>query len=84
MTTALFLGDFNIHWLIETERKPLYNLIVKDKGYKQVISTCTTDNKTVIDYIYTNISHLDVQAGVLETYFSGHKAVWALFHDTVN
>lgn len=25
-----------------------------------------------------------MQAGVLETYFTDHKAVWASFHDTVN
>ena len=84
LDNSIIFGDFNINWLIETERRPLYNLIVKDKGYKQLISTCTTDNKTAIDYIYINISHLDVQAGVLETYFSDHKAIWALFHDTVN
>ena len=79
----IIAGDFNINWLSETERTPLYNLLVRDKHYKQLISTHTTDNKTVIDHIYTNISHLDIQAGVLETYFTDHKAVWASFHDTV-
>ena len=82
--SCIIVGDFNINWLTETERRPLYNLLVRDKGYKQLISTCTTDNKTAIDHIYTNISHFDVQAGVLETYFTDHKAVWVSFHDTVN
>ena len=60
-------------------------LLVRDEGYKQLISTCTTDNKTAIDHVYTNISHLNVQAGALETYFTDRKAVfWASFHDTVN
>ena len=77
---SLILGDFNINWLVETERRPLYNLLVRDNGYKQLISSYTTDNKTLIDHIYTNILHLDIQLGVLETYFTDHKAVWASFH----
>ena len=78
----IIVGDFNINWLIETERRPLHNLLVRDKHYKQLISTYTTDSKTVIDHIYTNIGHLEIQAGVLETYFTDHKAVWASFHTT--
>ena len=77
---VIILGDFNINWLVETERTPLFNLLVRDKHYKQLISTYTTDNKTLIDHIYTNIkSHWDIQAGVLETYFSDHKALWVSF-----
>ena len=77
---VIILGDFNINWLVETERTPLFNLLVRDKHYKQLISTYTTDNKTLIDHIYTNIkSYWDIQAGVLETYFSDHKALWVSF-----
>ena len=76
----IILGDFNINWLVETERRSIYNLLVRDNGYKQLISSYTTDNKTLIDHIYTNILHLDIQSGVLETYFTDHKAVWASFH----
>ena len=50
---SIIVGNFNINWLIETVRRPLYNLLVRDKGYKQLISTLTTDNKIAIDYIYT-------------------------------
>ena len=77
----IILGDFNINWLVETERRPLYNMLVRDKHYKQLISTYTTDNKTLIDHIFTNITHLDIQAGVLKTCFTDHKAVWASFHN---
>ena len=45
------------------------------------ISTYTTDNKSLIDHIFTNITHFNIQAGVLETYFTDHKAVWATFHN---
>ena len=55
LDNSIIVGNFNINWLIETERRPLYNLLVRDKGYKQLISTHTTDDKTAIDYIYTFI-----------------------------
>ena len=80
----IITGDFNINWLIETDRRPLYNLLVRDKHYKQLISTDTTDNNTVIDLIYTNIYNIDIQANVLETYFTNHTAVWASFHSVNN
>ena len=49
----------------------------------QWISSYTTDHKIVLDHIYTNMSplHVDRQTGVLETYFTVHKAVWALFRN---
>ena len=31
----IILGDFNVNWLIDTERRPLYNLLVKDEHYRQ-------------------------------------------------
>ena len=82
----IILGDFDVNLLNDTEKRPLYNLLVRDKHYKQLISTYTPDNKTVIDHIYTNIhvANLNIQAGVLETYFTDHKAVWASFHATKN
>ena len=63
----IILGDLNINWLVETEKRPLFNLLVRNKHslrvhYKQLISTYTTDSKTLIDHIYTNIkSHSVVQ-----------------------
>ena len=41
LDNSIIVGDFNINWPIETERRPLYNLLVSDKGCKQLISTCT-------------------------------------------
>ena len=55
LDNSVIVGEFNINWLTETERRPLYNLLVRDKGYTQLISTRTTDDKTAIDYIYTFI-----------------------------
>ena len=47
----IIVGDFNINWLSETQRRPLHNLLVTGKHYKQWISSYTTDYKTVLDHI---------------------------------
>ena len=75
LDNSIIVGEFNRNWLIETERRPLFNLQLRDKGYKQLISTYTTDNKTAIDHIYTNISQLDFQAGVFEKCFTENRVV---------
>ena len=49
----IFIGDFNVDWLVETRRQSLYNVMVKDNFYRQLISTFTTDNQTIIDHIYS-------------------------------
>ena len=46
----------------------MYNLLARDKHYKQLISTYTTDKNTVIDHMYANISNIDVQARVLDIF----------------
>ena len=73
---VIFMGDFNVNWLDEVERS-LYNLMINENGLQQLISSCTTDNGTLIDHLYTYLIEEDVQAGTLETYFSDHKAIWA-------
>ena len=40
----------------------------------------TTENKTCIDHIYTNFPETDIKVDVLETYFSDHKAIYAILH----
>ena len=74
---VIFMGDFNVNWLDEVERRSLYNVMINENGLEQHISSCTTDNGTLIDHLYTNLIEEDVQAGTLETYFSDHKAIWA-------
>ena len=43
------------------------------------MSCYTTDNKTCINHIYTNLLEEQLKTNILETYFSDHKAVYALF-----
>ena len=75
----IILGDFNVNWMVDTERQPLYNVMVRDNAYKQLLSNFTTDNQTLIDHIFTNISDLEINSGILETYFTDHKAIWASY-----
>ena len=72
----IIIGDFNVNWLCETERQSLYNVMVRDYGYRQLITNCTTDNNTLIDHLYTNVVNMKTSSGNLETYFSDHKAIW--------
>jgi len=67
-TLKIFIGDFNVNWLNITERATLYNLFITENHYQQLISRYTTDNKTCIDHIYTNIHKDKIQANVWETY----------------
>ncbi len=77
-TYNIFIGDFNLNWLNEIDRAPLYKLFIDQFQYKQLIRCYTTDNRTCIDHIYTNLPLSNAQANVLETYFSDHKTVYVL------
>ena len=50
--------------------------MIREKNYRQLISGFTTDNRTLIDHLYTNLIEENIYAGTLETYFSYHKAIW--------
>ena len=72
----IVIGDFNVNWLVNSERQLLYNVMVRDNNYRQLIIDVTTDNNTLIDHIFTNIPDSETASGVLETYFTDHKAIW--------
>ena len=69
--------DFSINWAQESTRQSLYNLMIKEKNFRQLISGFTTDNRTIIDHLYTDLIEEKIYAGTLESYFSDHKAIWA-------
>ena len=62
--------------MVDTERQSLYNVMITDNGYTQLISSYTTDSNTLIDHIYTNITNMQIDSGKIETYFSDHEAIW--------
>ena len=51
--------------------------MVMENDYSQLITNFTTDSNTLIDHVYTNLMEESIHAGILETYFSDHKAIWA-------
>ena len=73
----VLLGDFNINLLQDgAEQKALKAFLITNKGYKQLINQYTTDYRTQIDHIYTNVPHLVQSAGTLESYYSDHKPIF--------
>jgi hypothetical protein len=57
--------------MVESDRQSLFNLMVIENNYSQLMR-----NKILIDHVYTNLIEEQVHAGILETYFSDHKAIW--------
>ena len=79
---SIFIGDFNINWFNEKEKIPVSNVFELNTtcSYKQLVSSCTTDNKTCIDHIYTNLPDSRIKSNILECYFSDHKTIYALLN----
>jgi endonuclease/exonuclease/phosphatase (EEP) superfamily protein YafD len=76
-TPVVILGDFNVN-LVEnaSDKNTLCKYLIEEKQYVQLISEVTTDYKTQIDHIYTNIPERVKKSGVLESYFSDHKPIF--------
>ena len=51
----VIIGDFSINWAQESTRQSLYNLIIREKNFRQLIFGFTTDNRTIIDHLYTDL-----------------------------
>ena len=56
-----------------SEQKALATYLLEKRSYTQLITQYTTDYRTQIDHIYTNILNHVQTAGVLESYYSDHK-----------
>ena len=75
---TLIMGDFNVDLLQDNaDKNKLLSFLVKSKNFKQIINDATTNYNSCLDHIYVNISSGDiVSSGILESFFSDHKAVW--------
>ena len=84
-TPVVILGDFNIN-LTETscEERALVRYLFEEKGYTQLIKQFTTDYKSQIDHIYTNIAHRVYSSGTLESYYSDHKPIFICLMSNTN
>ena len=74
----IIMGDFNIDIYGSTSDYEQLERFMSDLGLKQHISDMTTDMRTAIDHIYSNLEN--ITCGVSETYFSYHKSVWIAVH----
>ncbi|KAL9986219.1 hypothetical protein ACROYT_G000329 [Oculina patagonica] len=52
----IILGDFNIDFNDGVQNSSIHNQMIVTYGYKQLILSFTTDNRTTIDHIYTNLN----------------------------
>jgi endonuclease/exonuclease/phosphatase (EEP) superfamily protein YafD len=79
-TPVIILGDFNVN-LFETtsDKNTLCKYLIEEQKYVQLINQVTTDYKSQIDHIYTNINGRIINSGVLESYFSDHKPIFVSF-----
>ena len=73
---VIILGDFN-HEPNECENdipRKLKRQFLEKYGFSVLIKQPTNNFRRTIDNIFTNIA--SVKSGILQTYFSDHKAVW--------
>ena len=76
-TPVIILGDFNVNLLQNaSDKKTLSKYLIEEKQYVQLVSKVTTDYKTQIDHIYTNIPERVRNCSVLESYYSDHKPIF--------
>ena len=81
-TPVIILGDFNVNLNeIASDKNTLCKYLIEEKQYVQLINQVATDYKTQIDHIYNNIPERITSSGILESYFSDHKAL-AYFYIT--
>lgn len=52
---------------LSSEQRALTKYLINEKGYTQMINQYTTDYRTQIDHIYTNVPHQVKSAGTLES-----------------
>ena len=70
----IIMGDFNVDIYGSSSDYQQLKQFMSDMGLKQHIEEMTTDMRTAIDHIYSNVESM--MCGVSETYYSFHKSIW--------
>lgn len=52
---SIIMGDFNVNLLGHSQNKTILQRMFQQSGYQQHITEYTTDNRTLIDHIYSNL-----------------------------
>ncbi|XP_061190015.1 uncharacterized protein LOC133197842 [Saccostrea echinata] len=69
---SIIMGDFNENLL--TSPTPIQKHM-EQFGYHQLVTFPTTDNRTLIDHVYTTIPPTNIQVSLCPTYYSYHEAI---------
>ena len=70
----IIMGDFNVDIYGSTSDYKQLEEFMSNMGLQQYIKEMTTDMRTAIDHIYSNVE--SIMCGVSETYYSFHKSIW--------
>ena len=70
----IIMGDFNVDIYGSTSDYKQLEEFMSNMGLQQHIKEMTTDMRTTIDHIYSNVE--SIMCGVSETYYSFHKSRW--------
>ncbi|RMX49016.1 hypothetical protein pdam_00025441, partial [Pocillopora damicornis] len=73
---SVIMGDFNTNLFHVSQTHTILKMMFPQSGYQQHINEYTTDNRTVLDHIYSNLPLQSTITGVSETYYSYHKGVY--------
>ncbi|KAK3104347.1 hypothetical protein FSP39_000070 [Pinctada imbricata] len=68
---CIVMGDFNENILQNNGKIQSFMI---SKNFKQVVTSPTTENGTLIDHVYVS-ENLDVTTSIMPTYYSDHEAV---------
>ena len=73
---SVIMGDFNNNLFDVSQTHTILKMMFQQSGYQQHINEYTTDNRTLLDHIYSNLPLQSTITGVSETYYSYHKGVY--------
>ena len=78
---TVVLGDFNVDISTSSPKATQLLQFFQELGYSPYPQDIpTTDGMTKIDLIFTNCKQDEFSTGVVETYYSYHKALWISFY----
>ena len=74
-------GDFNVDASSDNTDTATLNKLMSMYGLHQLIHAPTTDYGSTLDLIFTNLDSDKSYSGVLESWYSDHKATWVAIQD---
>lgn len=73
---SIIMGDFNTNLFDVSRTHTTLKMMFQQSGYHQHINEYTTDDRTLLHHIYSNLALQSTITGVSETYYSYHKGVY--------